>query len=243
MGESFAVFDGRVNGVIWGKKKGDFRIGAPDSLNRHMAVARELGISDGRLIFPTVGHGALVGVYGKVALRSLDGLRWRTEEQCDAFFMPANGKTGIAYMPADCSIVVMTGERHSELYLALIHCGWREILAGVIGNTIRTFRDIGVSRLSIRALATPCIGSCCLRVELEVAKAFMRKFPGKHFCIRKSENELSLNLRRAVAAEIEESDIRKFTIMDGCTSCDTANYWSHRRGDKERNIVAVALAS
>lgn len=242
MSDPFTVFDGKVRGVVWGRERGDFGIEAPGSLSLHEKAAQEIGIPRGRLIFPMIEHGSTIGVFGKTDVVSIDHLRWRTEVPCDGFILSSNGKIGIAYMPADCSVLVLFGERRGESFLALVHCGWRGILSGIIGKAVHMFCDLGIVRANIRALTTPCIGPCCFAVGAPVMEMFLKRFPGVHLRSRtKDTGEPSIHLRKLIAQEVEESNIACFTIMSGCTKCDAKKYWSHRRGDKERNLVAVAL--
>ncbi len=242
MTDPFDVFGGKVRGIVWGKKKGDFQLEADNSLLRHEEAARVLGVAGGRLIFPVVEHGSTIGVFGKTSVSALDYLRWRTDEPCDGFVLSSNGKIGIAFTPADCPIVVLFGERRKESFLALVHCGWRGVLAGIIGKAVNLFCDLGLLRKDIRVLVTPGIGACCFEVDYDVVGEYSRKFPDIHFRSRSREGKPSINLTRVIAEEIVGSNISRFSVMPNCSKCDTGNYWSHRRGDKERNLVAVALA-
>ncbi|MBI2099451.1 polyphenol oxidase family protein [Candidatus Uhrbacteria bacterium] len=243
MTNPFDVFGGRVKGVIWGKKEGDFRLGAADSMTRHEEAARALGIAGGRLIFPSVEHGSTIGVFGQTPVSAVDHLRWRSQEPCDGFLLSSNGKIGIAFTPADCSIVALFGERRAESFLALLHCGWRGVLANIIGKAVNLFCGLGIPRKDMRVLITPGIGACCFEVNPDVMGEYLRKFPDIRFRSRSREGRPSINLMRVITEEVMGSDIGCFSLMAGCSKCGSPKFWSHRRGDKERNLVAAALSS
>lgn len=243
MNDPFEMFDSKVNGVIWGKQNGDFRVEAPDSLPRHEEAARKLGITGGRLIFPSVEHGSTIGIFGQIPISSIDHLRWRTDEPCDGLLLSSNGKIGMAFTPADCPILVFLGERRNESYLALIHCGWREVLAGIIYKAVKLFYELGILPKDIRVLATPGIGACCFEVGPEVMAGYLKLFSPTYFRSRSLAGKPSINLMRVIMEELTNSNVGEFRAMTNiCTSCDRENYWSHRRGDQERNFIGVALA-
>lgn len=252
MGDPFDVFAGKVRGVFLGKERGDFRFENPDSQLLCAAAAREIGIDGGRLIFPVTAKGdnlaehSHIGVYGKTGISSVDSLRWRTDEVCDGFLISANGKLGIGFMPADCPSVILYAEKRKESFLAVLHCGWRALVSGIIGKAVGIMRNLGIKRTDMVALVTTGIGPCCYEVSQNVRDLFVKKFglPGLSK-LREAEDGSgvwSLNLLRVIGNEIDDSDIRHFTVMTGCTKCGSDKFWSHRRGDKERNLVAAALA-
>lgn len=252
MSNPFDVFGGKVKGVIRGKKHGDFRFENSGSLDLCFRAAEEIGIGGGRLIFPKTATGddvaayTHIGVYGKTPIASVDSLRWVTEETCDGFLAAANGKIGIGFMPADCPIVVLFAEKRKESFLAVLHCGWRGVAGGIINKAVGMMRGLGIKRTDIAALATTGIGPCCYEVTEDVRDVFVRKFGHAGFVkLRESESGAkvwSLNLLRVIGNEIDDSNIGKFTVMTGCTKCNSENFWSHRRGDKERNLVVAALS-
>lgn len=255
MTDPFAVFAGRVRGVILGKQSGDFRLENPESLRLFEDAAAALGIQGGRLILPVTATGddvskySNVGVYGQTDVSSIDHLRWRTDGVCDGFMLSANGRIGIGFMPADCPVVVLFAEKRKESFLALLHCGWKGVASGIISKAVGMMLGLGMKHTDIVALAITGIGPCCYEVTKNVRDVFVRKFGFSGFAkLRETENGSvwSLDLLRVIGNEIEDSDIRHFTVMRGCTKCDRDGdrdrFWSHRRGDKERNLVAVALA-
>lgn len=244
MSDPFAVFEGMVKGVIWGKEKGDF---APESIDvntRYLKVMNELGISGGKLILPLVEHGTNIGIYGDSHLVKNDERLWRTSKPCDGFLVSVNGRVGVAYMPADCPIVIMTGTRRGESMLVALHCGWRGLLRGIVDKAISLMASLGVERKNMRALATPGIGPCCFEVGPEIMDSFKKNFPDHRFRGRsKGANQPTINMLRLIMDLLIDADISKFTIMSGgCTKCNVNHFWSHRRGDTERNIVAAALS-
>ena len=245
MSDPFAVFEGLVNGIIWGKSAGDFRLESPGVQKRYLDAMKRLGIEGGRLIFPTPNQGTTIGTYGTNNLVQVDGNAhfWRTREPCDGFLTVVNGAVGVAYMPADCHIVLLSGTRKGKAMLLALHCGWRGLVGGILEKGIKLLFELGINCTDLRALVTPGIGPCCFKVGDEVMDRFKKKFPDARLHSHTRDgNSQSINMSRVIREELIGSNIEKFVIMNGCTRCQKDVFWSHRRGDAERNIVAAALA-
>lgn len=79
----------------------------------------------------------------------------------------------LAAMNADCFSLYLYDP--IKEVIALAHCGWKEILAGLIENTVeKIMSEFGVNPANIRAFVGPGIREC----HFEVGKDVAEKFPG-----------------------------------------------------------------
>lgn len=130
----------------------------------------------------------------------------------------------ITVATADCVPVAIEGVG----FVAVIHAGWRGIVAGVIPETLRTLarRDLVPHRAGIG----PSIGACCYEVGPEVRA----KLP-EHVAAT-TWGTPSVDLVAAVAADLGDLLIWR---SDRCTATDT-DLFSYRRNKTLDRQVAVA---
>lgn len=112
---------------------------------------------------------------------------------------------------ADCLPVAMTGPEG----LAMLHCGWRGLAAGIIG---RAAPMIGATD----AVIGPGIGPCCFEVGEEVFEEFSDLGPG----LRYGRN---LDLPEVARRLLAQAGVERIEASDSCTYCDQENFFSHRR--------------
>lgn len=112
---------------------------------------------------------------------------------------------------ADCMPVALVGAGR----VAMLHCGWRGLAAGILDKGLELFDE------TPRAVLGPCIGPCCYEVGEEVLAEFAG-LPGVA-----NGRMLSLSLvaqQKLVARGVTEID--SFPL---CTSCRPELFYSHRR--------------
>jgi copper oxidase (laccase) domain-containing protein len=106
----------------------------------------------------------------------------------------------------------------TEPALALLHVGWRGLLAGIV--------EAGCAALGPGPLAAaigPGIGSCCYEVGDDVAEPFRARFgPGVLDGRR-------LDLARACERALAAAGCMEVTRLDRCTACEPETFFSHRR--------------
>jgi hypothetical protein len=98
---------------------------------------------------------------------------------------------------ADCLPVALAGERG----VAMIHCGWRGMAAGIVERGI---------------------GPCCYEVGDEVRDAFAGLGDG-------IADGRMLDLREVARRLLAEAGVEQVEISDLCTSCHPELFFSHRR--------------
>ncbi len=111
---------------------------------------------------------------------------------------------------ADCLPIALAGEDG----LAMLHCGWRGLAAGIVGA--------GATAIGATAAAIgPGIGPCCYEVGDEVLAAFAPLGPavadGPMLDLKQVARRL---LARAGVETVEDAGI--------CTSCNRDVFFSHR---------------
>lgn len=117
----------------------------------------------------------------------------------------------IGILTADCTPVVVTGERR----IAVAHAGWRGLVAGAVE------RAVGWVGGSARAWVGPSIRSCCYEVGSEVIAAFEERGLPVAGSDRVSPAE-------AAVFALRHAGVREVATTDECTSCNP-RYFSYRR--------------
>ncbi len=135
--------------------------------------------------------------------------------KADAAFTLRSG-VGLAVMIADCLPVAVTNLAGTEL--AVVHCGWRGLAAGVLDATLEHFNsDV------LLAAFGPAIGPCHYEVGREVATHFS-ELPG---AVSERSGRLFVDL---VAIARASFGARSVTCgpRAACTHC-SSNFYSYRR--------------
>ena len=111
---------------------------------------------------------------------------------------------------ADCLPVALLGEDG----LAMLHCGWRGLAAGIIEEAVA---EIG----AVSAAVGPGIGPCCFEVGPEVEAEFSQLGDGLM-------NGRNLDLPEVARRVLTRSGVDEVESAGICTYCDE-RFFSHRR--------------
>jgi YfiH family protein len=103
--------------------------------------------------------------------------------------------------------------------VAILHAGWRGLLAGVLEEGVRALDSLGAAGETV-AIVGPGARACCYEVGEEVHAAFA----GAHRHGRRIDLP-GLARDRLLAAGVHE-----VRVLDTCTICDP-RFFSHRRED------------
>jgi polyphenol oxidase len=126
-------------------------------------------------------------------------------------------------LAADC-IPLAVG---AEGAVAVLHCGWRGVAAGIVPRAVEALGSISRSRpADLRAALGPGIGPCCYEVGEEVFAAL----EGRGY-VSEVRRDRSLDLPLAVRLELERAGLEEARIAAPglCTSCLGELFFSHRR--------------
>ncbi|HEY6396167.1 MAG TPA: polyphenol oxidase family protein [Solirubrobacteraceae bacterium] len=119
---------------------------------------------------------------------------------------------------ADCVPIVISG----RVAVAVLHCGWRGLAGGVIGEGVRAVRELG-DEGSLAAAIGPGAGPCCYEVGEEVHAAFAEHAPAVHV-------GRNLDLKSVAWEQLMRAGVNEIHDVQICTICaETSIFFSHRR--------------
>jgi purine-nucleoside/S-methyl-5'-thioadenosine phosphorylase / adenosine deaminase len=137
---------------------------------------------------------------------------------------PADGQaTNLAGVPvqvlvADCLPVAIAGQGA----VAMLHCGWRPLAAGIVAEGVRALRALGAEG-PLHAAIGPGIGGCCYDVGDEVRAAFDHHGDGPR-------QGRTIDLKAIAAADLRAAGVERVHDVGLCTFCsDRSLFFSHRR--------------
>lgn len=118
---------------------------------------------------------------------------------------------------ADCVPVALV----SSQAVAMLHCGWRGLAAGIVQEGVRVMRELGAGE--VQAAIGPHARVCCYETGDEVHAAFAHLGPA----VRRGRRA---DLEAVTRALLEQSGVSQVHAVGACTICGPAElFWSHRR--------------
>jgi polyphenol oxidase len=172
------------------------------------AVPERLALN--RQIHSTLVHRAVAGARGEPG----DGL-WTDESE-----LP------VLAMTADCLPIALARANGSAPAVAVLHVGWRGLLAGIVAAGVETLGHA-------QACIGPAIGPCCYEVGPEVAKPFAATYG--HDVVQGR----NLDLWSAAERALNAAGVEHVERVDLCTACNPGLFFSHRRTGKPRGVQGV----
>jgi YfiH family protein len=152
-------------------------------------------------------------VHGDRVVRAEAG---RQGEPADGIWTDEPG-VPLLVMSADCVPIVLV-RADGPPALAVVHAGWKGLLAGVVANGVDALGDGAVA-----AAIGPAIGPCCYEVGEEVAAPYRERFGDDTLHGR------NLDLWASAECALREAGVDDITRFDRCTSCEDEWFFSHRR--------------
>lgn len=132
---------------------------------------------------------------------------------------------------ADCAPVVILADGGG---LAIIHAGWRGVLAGVIESAMGAL--VGLAPGPYRAVIGPCIRPCCYRFGVKDLEVLVQRL-GDGVLGETRSGSPALDLTAAVCMGLAQAGVVDQRVDGVCTACD-GGYWSYRRtGARERQAT------
>jgi YfiH family protein len=149
-------------------------------------------------------------------------------EEADAL-VAKDPEMAVGVRTADCVPILLANSKTGVV--AAVHAGWRGVVSGVVHAAF----EHGAFDL---AAIGPCIGACCFDVGSDVAAKL-----APHVVTR--DGRTRGDLRAAVRAQLQTHGLDPTRIDDvaGCTSCDSARFFSHRRDGEGagRHLAIIAV--
>lgn len=175
----------------------------------------------------------------------------------------------LAIKTADCVPVLVVDVKRRVV--GAFHAGWRGTAARVLEKGVGEMRrQFGSQPRHLRAAIGPCIRKCCYAVGSEVRAEFGSQFTYAHelfeevfdsnaihikypllFLNQRAPGhgdlgpEIHLDLVAANRRQLEDAGVQpeNIAIVDGCTACDTARFFSHRAefGKTGRMMAVIGI--
>ncbi len=198
------VSEGPYASLNLGRKSGD----DPERADENRRIACEaIGADVEQLALNYQVHSTRV-------LRAVPALRG---EHADGLWTDEPGLPILA-MSADCLPIAVARLDTSEPAIAVLHVGWRGLLAGIV--------EAGAQALGGDTLAAaigPGIGPCCYEVGEEVATPFRERFGDD--VVHDGRLDLWTSAERA----LRTAGVAQVDRFDRCTACEPETFFSHRR--------------
>jgi YfiH family protein len=148
--------------------------------------------------------------------------------EADAAVSAAPG-CAVAVRTADCAPIVVRAAEDAAV--AVIHAGWRGLVAGVVEAAVEALRAVGGS--PGRAVIGPCIQPGCYEFGADDLDAVAAVF-GDDVRAETMWGTPALDLPGAAAIALERAGVAAVARAGICTAC-SRDYFSHRaRSDCER---------
>ena len=185
----------------------------------HRRALGSMGLYPRRVVSPYQVHGARVGVVGRGHLGTV-------QPATDALVTDEVG-VPLLLRFADCVPVLFFDPVRRAVGIA--HAGWRSVVAGVVGDTVRTMRDrLGCAPADLWAGIGPSIRPCCYEIGPEVLTAIGAACPPGAEIEKLVDGRSHLDLPAAVRAQLREAGVKQIEDSGLCTACRVDEFFSHR---------------
>ena len=126
--------------------------------------------------------------------------------------------------------------------VAAVHAGWRGTALGIVAIAAKTLCDrASATSRDLLAAIGPCIGGCCYEVGDEVVNG-VRSAAGAGDWLREAEGKPHVDLAKANAQILTALGVEQIDVLGGCTGCQPALFFSHRRDHGVTGRMACAIA-
>jgi len=153
-------------------------------------------------------------VHSSRVLRAAAAMRG---EHADGLWTDEPGLPILA-MSADCLPIVLVRVGSSTPAVAVLHAGWKGLLAGIVAAGAEALGDG-----KLAAAIGPGICPCCYEVGEEVAAPFRERFGDDVVRGRR------LDLWTSAELALRAAGVERVDRFDRCTACEPETFFSHRR--------------
>lgn len=192
-------------------------------------VARTLGLAGDRLAVMDSVHGADVAVVSAPGV--IAGVDALVTQEPDL---------AIVALGADCVPIALVGD--DDRTVAVAHCGWRGLVADVLGAVVAVMADHGCG--VDRVLLGPAVCGRCYPVPPERAQQVADAWPGAvatAAVVACPDGQPGIDVRQGVVARLLALGMSResITLVGGCTVEDPDLFSYRRDGVTGRQGVAV----
>jgi YfiH family protein len=211
------------------RSAGDYGLGdgaepAPAALEKWQAMVRELAPVAPRFASARQVHGTRILEHGDT------WTGWLRVEGADGHLSLLAGFAA-AVTIADCVPVFIA---HPSGAVSLLHAGWRGTAGKITPEAIERLKSLGLDPADLRMHLGPAICGRCYEVSPDV----FEQLTGWQ-----TIRNRNVDLRALLAEQAKESGVKQITASAYCTKCDNDRFFSHRAGDKERQISVLTSPS
>ena len=153
-------------------------------------------------------------------------------EPCDGHATTAPGLL-LGITTADCVPVYVVDPENRAV--AVLHAGWRGAAAGVLEQGLEVLGErVGTDAARVHLHLGPAICGRCYEAGLEVFEALEQPVPAR---------PMSLDLRAVIAQRAIDFGVPRdqITLSEHCTRCTGSGLFSHRAGDRERQVAYIGI--
>ncbi|HVU74806.1 MAG TPA: peptidoglycan editing factor PgeF [Mycobacteriales bacterium] len=188
-------------------------------------LAQRTGVDVADLVFMEQVHGPHIAV--------VDGRRPDAVPGVDAVITAEPG-LALVVLVADCVPVLLVDPASGVR--AAVHAGRRGVANGIVTATVEQLRTMGANPW---ARLGPCIGGCCYEVGPDVFDEVVAVAPEAASTTRAGTR--SLDLRRAVVAQLERAGVQQVSADAACTA-DDPRCFSYRRDGVTGRMAGIVAA-
>lgn len=152
---------------------------------------------------------------------------WLRGDQADGHLLVRRPMSA-AVVVADCVPVFVV---HPSGAGALLHAGWRGTAAGILAAAIHRLAALDLAPADIRVHTGPAICGDCYEVGADVAAQLTGSQP---------DGPVRVDLRAILADQARALGVAAITSSDACTRCGPHRFFSHRGGDRGRQLGVLA---
>lgn len=138
----------------------------------------------------------------------------------------------LAVSIADCVPISLVDPEKKAI--ALLHAGWRGVAAGILERGTQLLMEKGSAPGDLHCHFGPAICGNCYEVRAEVFAGVGVPAPGAKGCINLRENLAERATRLGIPAP-------QISISEWCTRCGGGAFFSHRGGDRERQMALLGI--
>lgn len=198
----------------------------------HRRALGALGLVPGRVVSPYQVHGARVGVVGRAHLGTV-------QSATDALVTATPGVPLLMRFGDCASVLFFDPERRA---IGMAHAGWRGVVAGAVGATVRTMRErLGCEPADLWAGIGPTIGPCCYEVGADTAQVVQAACPPGADVVRRVDGRVHVDLPAAVRAQLDAAGVGRIEDSGLCTACRLDEFFSHRAEHGRTGRFGVVL--
>jgi hypothetical protein len=207
---------------------GDYGLGEgeppADAVARWLALRDELAGVAPRMASARQVHGT------KVLEHAPGGDGWTRHEGADGHLAFSGGVACVITI-ADCVPVFVA---HPSGAVALLHAGWRGTAGRIVPKAIARMAERGLNAADLKVHLGPAICGRCYQVGPDV----FEQLTGWQ-----TIRERNVDLRALLAEQAKEAGVRQLSASPHCTKCDNDRFFSHRAGDRERQVAVIISAA